>query len=73
MYTTYHYNSAVDINDDLLKSIKAAFKGKPIVITVEEEMDETAFLLSDVANKTMLHKSISQDKNGASVSLTITE
>ncbi len=43
MYTTYHFNSAVEINADLLKSIKAAFKGKPIVITVEEEKDETAF------------------------------
>ena len=64
MYTTYHFNSAVEINTDLLKSIKAAFKGKPVVITVEEGHDETAFLMADPINKAMLLKSIAQDKNG---------
>lgn len=73
MYTTYHFNSAGDINADLLKSIKAAFKGKPVVITVEEEHDETAFLMADPANKTMLLKSIAQDKNGEFVSIAIPE
>jgi hypothetical protein len=37
MYTTYHLSSAQDINSDILDSIKAAFKSKPITIIVEED------------------------------------
>ena len=36
MYTTYHLDSAQDVNTDLLDSIKATFKSKSITITVEE-------------------------------------
>ncbi len=36
MYTTYHLESAQDVNADLLDSIKATFKSKSITITVEE-------------------------------------
>ena len=71
MYTTYHFKSAADINIDILNAIKTAFKEKPIVITIEEEMDETAFLMNNPENKAMLLKSIAQDKNGESISLTI--
>ena len=71
MYTTYHFKSAADINIDMLEAIKAAFKGKPVVITVEEESDETAFLSSNSANKETLLKSIAQDKNGESVTVKV--
>jgi hypothetical protein len=71
MYTTYHFNSAVEINADLLKSIKAAFKSKPVVITVEEDQDETAFLMANPTNKSMLLKSMAQDKNGEFISVII--
>ncbi len=71
MYTTYHFNSAGEINADLLKSIKAAFKDKAVVITVEEEQDETAFLMANPANKAMLLKSIAQDKNDEFISVTL--
>ncbi len=37
MYTTYHLNSAEDVNSDLLDSIKATFKSRPITIVVEED------------------------------------
>ena len=37
MNATYHLNSADDINADILDSIKAAFKSKPITITIEED------------------------------------
>lgn len=73
MYTTYHLKNVSELNNDILEAIKAAFKGKPIVLTVEEEMDETAFLSADPINKAMLLKSISEDKNGASISVTIPE
>ena len=37
MYTTYHFSSAQELNTDILDSIKATFKMKPITIIVEEE------------------------------------
>jgi hypothetical protein len=39
MDTTFHLNSAQEVNSDLLDAIKAAYKSKPITITVEEEED----------------------------------
>lgn len=64
MYTTYHLSSAQEITVEILDAIKANFKSKPIVITVEEELDSTTYLNSSVANKKMLKKSIEQDKKG---------
>lgn len=71
MYTTYHFKSAADINMDILNAIKIAFKEKPVVITIEEEIDETAFLMGNPENKAMLLKSIAQDKNDESFSIAI--
>ena len=67
MYTTYHLSSAQELTTDLLDAIKATFKGKPITITVEEEIDATAYLVSSPANKALLNKSIAQLENGESV------
>ena len=63
MYTTYHLASAQDISIDILEAIKANFKSKPITITVEEELDATAYLNSSPTNKANLEKSLNQDKN----------
>lgn len=71
MYTTYHFKSAADINIDILNAIKIAFKEKPIVVTIEEELDETTFLMANADNKAMLLKSIAQDKNGETISVQI--
>jgi hypothetical protein len=40
MYTTYHFKSVTEINSDILEAIKIAFKGKSVMITVEEEESE---------------------------------
>ena len=69
MYTTYHLASAQEVTTDILEAIKANFKSKPIVITVEEEIDTTTYLNSSVANKKMLKNSIEQDKNGETISV----
>lgn len=37
MNTVFHLSSADEINEDLIKSIKAAFKNKPISLTIEED------------------------------------
>jgi hypothetical protein len=73
MYTTFHFESAEDITADVLSAIKAAFKKKPVVLTIEEEKDETAYLMRSSANKAMLLKSIEQDKNGETVKFKIEE
>ena len=58
MYTTCHFKSAADIDTNIIDAIKASFKGKPVVITVEEETDETSYLMSDPANNAILLQSI---------------
>lgn len=49
MYTTYHFQSAQEINADIIDSIKATFKSKPITITVEE--DDSDLELTDDMKK----------------------
>lgn len=43
--------------------MKVKFK-KSATITVEKELDATAYLMSSPSNKAMLEKSIAQDKKG---------
>ena len=64
MYTTYHLSSAQEITNDIVESIKATFKSKPITITVNEELDDTTYLLSSEANKAILKQSLVQASNG---------
>lgn len=71
MYTTYHLQSAQEISNDLIESIKANFKSKPITITVTGELDATDYLLSSPANKAILEKSLEQAKKGEFVELKI--
>ena len=73
MCATYHFKSAADINSDLLEAIKATFNEKSVVITVEEELDETAFLSANQVNKEMLLKSIAQDKNGETIPIRVSQ
>ncbi len=63
MYTTYHLSSAQEVTTDILEAIKTTFKSKPITITVEEELDTTAYLMSSPSNKIVLEKSLLQAKN----------
>jgi hypothetical protein len=40
MQKTYHLTSAEDLSNEILDSIKAAFKSKPITIIVEDNESE---------------------------------
>jgi hypothetical protein len=54
MYTTYHLNSAQEINTDILEAIKAVFKTRPITIIVQEdsfEYDLTDEMKSELDNR----------------------
>ncbi len=59
MYTTYHLNSAQEINTDILDAIKAIFKTKPITIIVEED-DSDFELTNDM--KAVLDDRLAEDE-----------
>ena len=59
MYTTYHFSSAQELNTDILDSIKATFKMKPITIIVEEE--EYDYVLS-TEMKNILDERLQEDE-----------
>ncbi len=69
MYTTYHLASANEISSDIIDAIKLAFKDKSIVLTIEEEIDTTSYLLSSKKNKDSIQKSLLQDKNNNHVKI----
>lgn len=50
MTTTYRLN-VNELSNELLNSIKAAFKDKAVEIIVTEALDETDYLLSSKNNK----------------------
>jgi hypothetical protein len=37
MYTTFHFDSAADLNEEIIDTIKSTFKTRPITIIVEED------------------------------------
>ncbi|MFZ4413873.1 MAG: hypothetical protein ACOYOV_12385 [Bacteroidales bacterium] len=69
MYTTYHLSSAQELSADIVDAIKLAFKSKSIKITVEEDLDATAYLKSSIVNKSLLDQSIAQDKKAEYISV----
>ncbi|PIX34677.1 MAG: hypothetical protein COZ21_15605 [Bacteroidetes bacterium CG_4_10_14_3_um_filter_31_20] len=70
MYTEFHINAnALDIS--FIKSVKAMFKSKPISIIVEEEQDETEYLMRSEANRKMLEQSIKEVESGNLIKVNI--
>lgn len=63
MTTTIELN-ANELNINLLRSLKAMFKDKEIILTVNSKMDETDYLNQSEANRLALEKSISQLRSG---------
>ena len=72
MVTIYklHVN---ELNADLIRSIKSAFKNKTVEITVSDAVDETEYLLSSEANRKSLERSIRQAEEGELTTFTVTE
>ena len=50
MYTTYHLNVS-ELDENFLNSVKSQFPDGNLSITVEKEMDETEYLMSNPANR----------------------
>jgi hypothetical protein len=59
------------LDSAFLKKIKELYKSKRIAITIEEEKDETAFLLKSDANRKFLLESIKQAESGNLVKVKI--
>ena len=72
MTTTYKLNTK-ELSDEVIKSIKEAFKDKDIEITVTDSFDETEYLLSTEANKKHLYKSIDDLEKSQSIPMTLAE
>ena len=63
MYTSFHIKAS-ELDENFIKGVKALFKSKRILISVEEEMDETDYLNSTEANRKHLKLSIDNVKKG---------
>jgi antitoxin YefM len=63
MYTTFHLKAS-ELNEEFLKKLKTLFKGKNISLSVEEDMDETEYLLSTEANRKHLMEAIENVEKG---------
>ncbi len=72
MTTTYRMN-VNELTVEVLNSIKSAFTGKEIEITVSEALDETEYLLASPANRDELEKSMKQAAEGDVVVFTLEE
>jgi hypothetical protein len=57
MHTTFHIK-AIELDENFLKTLKKLFGNKNLSITVEEEPDETEYLLSTPENRQMLEEAI---------------
>jgi hypothetical protein len=67
MYSTYHFDSATDIDSDILEAIKLTFKSNPITLTIVEDRDDTSYLLDNPLNRAALLQSIDQDRQGMTI------
>jgi hypothetical protein len=61
MITTYRL-TANELTTKFLTGLKTLYKGKTISITVEEELDETEYLLQSENNRKMLEESLNSDE-----------
>ena len=61
--TTVFHTTAEELDESFVASVKAAFKGRSIEITVVED-DETGYLLRHPANRDRLLRAISDLESG---------
>lgn len=72
MTTTYRLNSK-ELSEEIIRSIKEAFKDKDIEIVVSDLVDETEYLLSTEANKKHLYHSIEELEKGNGIPMSLAE
>lgn len=72
MTTTYRLD-VIELSEELLNSIKAAFKDKVVEITVTEALDKTGYLLSTYSNKKHLQQSQHSLEHNKGLTFTVQE
>ena len=72
MITSFRLNEK-ELTDEIINVIRAAFKNKEIEITISDEMDETAYLLSTEANRKHLKKSMEDIDAGKGITFSLNE
>ena len=72
MTATYklHVN---ELSTELINAIKETFKGKTVSITIQDDIDETDYLLSNEANKQFLEASEAELREGKGIMFTVEE
>ena len=70
MTTTFHVEAS-ELDSNFLKKIQSLFEDKKLIITVEEDMDTTDYLLSSEANRERLKQSIQEAKDGKLISVSV--
>lgn len=70
MYTTFHIN-VNELDTNFLKGLKSLFRNKNVSIIVEEEQDETEYLLASEANRKMLEQSLKNVEEGKLIEVDI--
>jgi len=70
MTTTYRLTTR-ELNIKFLTVLKNLYKGKTISITVEEELDETEYLLQSDTNRKMLEESLQNVNDGKLIEVDI--
>jgi hypothetical protein len=63
MTTTFHI-AADELNEDFIEKVKLAFGKKQLLITIEEDDDETFYLLSTRSNREKFKKSLNELERG---------
>ncbi|MCP1380930.1 hypothetical protein GVN20_16795 [Runella sp. CRIBMP] len=72
MTTTIELN-AEELDYQLFRSLKAMYKNRKIRLTIDSEMDETDYLLSSLANREALEKSMEEAKRGEKIVVTLSD
>jgi len=70
MTTTYHLSSE-ELNDDFLQKLKQTFGKKKLFITIEEDEDDTFFLLSTKENRDKFKQSLKELNKGEVVEVSM--
>jgi len=70
MTATFHI-SADELNDEFLLKLKSIFGKKQLLITIEEDEDDTFYLLSTAENRNKFKQSLKELKEGEVVTISL--
>ena len=72
MFAEYHISSN-ELDNRFIESVKSLYPNKNLSIIVEEDLDETEYLLKSPANKDFLINSIKQAEEGNVIKINLSD